>query len=122
MSNNYPKTKSASSTLTTITRSSLLPVLVAIIALGVAVFLVTSTYAGREKGLAKQSDHAGSAGASAERAAAPSTLKGTARPRGTYQPLLNLLAPTVTATKTDALVPTGNNGDGKADPGDTITY
>ncbi|HYJ85157.1 MAG TPA: Calx-beta domain-containing protein, partial [Pyrinomonadaceae bacterium] len=33
-----------------------------------------------------------------------------------------MLAPTVTATKTDALVPTGNNGDGKADPGDTINY
>src|SRR5713226_10032182 len=32
------------------------------------------------------------------------------------------VAPTITASMTAALVPTGNNGDGKADPNDTIIY
>ena len=124
MSTNYPKTKSASTSLRKITRSNLLPIISAIIILGVTVLLVTSTYADREKSAAKQSDQGASAGPSAERAASSnlSSPKGTSGPRGTYQPLLNLVAPTVTATKTDALVPTGNNGDGKADPGDTINY
>ena len=124
MSNYYSKTTSTSSALRTIAKSSLLPIFIAIIALSVAVLLVTSTYADREKSAAKQSDHAGSAAASAERTASSNlpSLKGTSERRGTHQPLLNLLAPTVTASKTDALVPTGNNGDGKADPGDTINY
>jgi hypothetical protein len=33
-----------------------------------------------------------------------------------------LVAPTVRATMVDTLVPTGNNGDNRADPGDTIIY
>ena len=120
MFTNYPKTKSASSTLGTITRSTLLPIFIAIIALGVAVLLVTSTYADREKSAAKQSDNAGSAERSAE-GPASSSLKGTSAPRGTHRPLLNLLAPTVTATKTDSLF-TDVDGDLQADPGDTLKY
>jgi hypothetical protein len=45
----------------------------------------------------------------------------------TRQPVWNntltaMFAPTVTATKTDSLVATANNGDGRADFGDTIGY
>ncbi len=92
MFTNYPKTKSASSTLGTITRSTLLPIFIAIIALGVAVLLVTSTYADREKSAAKQSDNAGSAERSAE-GPASSSLKGTSAPRGTHRPLLKSSSP-----------------------------
>jgi uncharacterized repeat protein (TIGR01451 family) len=139
MSNNHSKARSVLPTLRTITSSSLLPIISAIIALGVAVFFVASTHADRLRRASK--DDRAIAARSAEGAfrsaslrangQAPWTFAGSAADKkesvsfnhrpGTYQPLLNLLVPTVTASKTDALF-TDVDIDGKADPGDTLKY
>jgi hypothetical protein len=136
MAYNYSKTNSALTSITRFTRNNLLTVISAVIALSVAVLLVTSTNANRTKSAALHSQNNATnperSKDSASAAPALFALKGGStvaedegllfhhRP-GTNHSLLNFLAPVVTATKTDALF-TDVDNDNAADPGDTLKY
>ena len=137
----YPKSKFGFA-LTSISKKGLLTALSTTSALGMLVFLVAAMYAGgpvAAKRLLNNSDAtvAGNHYQSAEQSISSSTQLSKAsrsrqghakredvlfnHRRATYSGLLNLVAPTVSASKTDALF-TDVDGDSQADPGDTLKY
>ncbi|HET6670922.1 MAG TPA: Ig-like domain-containing protein, partial [Pyrinomonadaceae bacterium] len=138
----FPKSKFAFA-LTSISKKGLLTALSATTTLGMLVFLVAAMYAGGNPVAAQrlQNDSVASLaknyGESAQQSITSATqLSSSPRSipksdksenvlfnhrRAIYSGLLNLVVPTVTASKTDALF-TDVDGDTMADPGDTLEY
>ena len=138
----YPKSKFGFA-LTSVSKKGLLAAISATTALGMLVFLVAAMYAGGNPVAAKrlQDDSLASVGknddqgarqaltSSAQQASPRRSGSGSDKNqnvlfnhrRAVYSSLLNLVAPTLTASKVDALF-TDVDGDAVADPGDTLQY
>lgn len=125
--------------LTSISKNGLLKALSPTTALGMLVFLVAAIHAGDPVAAKLQNDSVTSVAknyglSTLQASATPGQLSETRsgqgndkekvlfnHPRATSSGLINLVAPTVVASKTDALF-TDVDGDLQADPGDTLKY
>src|SRR6185503_6081935 len=115
--------KNPSSTRATNPNRSVAPMMIAAIALMAAIAFSVSVESRSAGGLRKAQPTTPTPNLQVTKNSSPSSDAAKFEPSARTSPaFVAPFAPTVTATKTDALVATPNNVDGKADPGDTIKY